>query len=105
MPREHCQGGLTHWRCVPWADSPTGCLAAFRCPVDCKPNREQRVYCQALSDLIESPEATHPAGRLKTLTHPALLVVDQIGCLTLAANGARLVASWSTAALGAPRRR
>ena len=54
----------------------------------------RRIYFGTLSDLIESLEEAHAAGqlkqRLKTLTHPALLVVDEIGYLTVTANGAKL---------------
>ena len=54
----------------------------------------RRVYFGTLSDLIESLEEAHAAGqlkqRLKTLTYPALLVVDELGYLTVTANGAKL---------------
>ena len=54
----------------------------------------RRIYFGTLSDLIESLEEAHAAGRLKqrlkTLTHPALLIVDEIGYLTVTANGAKL---------------
>ncbi len=54
----------------------------------------RRIYFGTLSDLIESLEEAHASGRLKqrlrTLTHPALLVVDEIGYLSVTPNGARL---------------
>ena len=44
----------------------------------------RRVYYGTLVDLIDSLEEAKAAGRLnqrlKVLTHPALLVVDEIGC-------------------------
>jgi len=47
-----------------------------------------------LADLIISLEEAQAAGklshRLKTLTHPALLVVDEIGYLPITRNGAML---------------
>ena len=47
----------------------------------------RRFYFGTLAGLIESPEEAKAAGqlarRLKALTHPALLVVDEIGCLSL----------------------
>ena len=54
----------------------------------------RRVYYATLSDLITSLEEAQAAGhlghRLKTLTHPALLVVDEIGYLPVNRNGAML---------------
>lgn len=54
----------------------------------------RRVYYGTLADLIESLEEAKAAGRLthrlKTLTHPALLVVDEIGYLPISATGAML---------------
>ena len=54
----------------------------------------RRIYFGTLSDLIDSLEEAHAAGRLKqrlkTLKHPALLVVDEIGYLSVTPNGARL---------------
>ena len=54
----------------------------------------RRIYFGTLTDLIDSLEDAHAAGRLKqrlrTLTHPALLVVDEIGYLSVTPNGARL---------------
>ena len=54
----------------------------------------RRVYYGTLSDLITSLEEAQAAGhlgqRLKTLTHPALLVVDEIGYLPVNRNGAML---------------
>jgi DNA replication protein DnaC len=54
----------------------------------------RRVYYGTLSDLITSLEEAQAAGRLgqrlKTLTHPALLVVDEIGYLPITRNGAML---------------
>ncbi len=47
-----------------------------------------------LSDLVESLEEAQAAGRLKqrlkTLTHPSLLVVDEIGYLPVSRSGATL---------------
>ncbi|MCY3943399.1 MAG: ATP-binding protein, partial [Gemmatimonadetes bacterium] len=47
----------------------------------------RRIYFGTLADLIDSLEDAHAAGRLKqrlrTLTHPALLVVDEIGYLSV----------------------
>ncbi|MEX1183335.1 MAG: IS21-like element helper ATPase IstB [Gemmatimonadota bacterium] len=52
----------------------------------------RRVYYGTLADLITSLEEAHAAGRLlqrmKTLTHPALLVVDEIGYLPVTRTGA-----------------
>lgn len=54
----------------------------------------RRVYYGTLTDLIESLEEAKAAGRLtqrlKTLTHPALLVVDEIGYLPISPAGAML---------------
>src|SRR5690606_27008030 len=52
----------------------------------------RRVYYGTLADLIASLEEAHAAGtlgqRLKTLTHPSLLVVDEIGYLPVTRTGA-----------------
>jgi DNA replication protein DnaC len=54
----------------------------------------RRVYYGTLADLISSLEEAQAAAklshRLKTLTHPALLVVDEIGYLPITRNGAML---------------
>lgn len=54
----------------------------------------RRVYYGTLADLIQSLEEAQAAGRLsqrlKTLTHPALLVVDEIGYLPISHTGAML---------------
>ena len=54
----------------------------------------RRVYYGTPSDLITSLEEAQAASRLghrlKTLTHPALLVVDEIGYLPITRNGAML---------------
>jgi DNA replication protein DnaC len=54
----------------------------------------RRVYYGTLADLITSLEEAQAAGRLgqrlKTLTHPALLVVDEIGYLPISRTGAML---------------
>jgi DNA replication protein DnaC len=54
----------------------------------------RRVYYGTLVDLITSLEEAKAAGRLahrlKTLTHPSLLVVDEIGYLPLNPTGAML---------------
>lgn len=54
----------------------------------------RRIYYGSLADLIASLEEAQAAGRLdrrlKTLTHPALLVVDEIGYLPISRNGAML---------------
>ena len=54
----------------------------------------RRVYYGTLSDLITSLEEAQAAGRLtqrlKVLTHPALLVVDEIGYLPITRTGAML---------------
>ena len=54
----------------------------------------RRVYYGTLADLIASLEEAQAAGRLhsrlKTLTHPALLVVDEIGYLPISRTGAML---------------
>ena len=54
----------------------------------------RRVYYGTLSDLIGSLEEAQAAGhlqqRLKVLTHPALLVVDEIGYLPISRTGAML---------------
>jgi DNA replication protein DnaC len=54
----------------------------------------RRVYYGTLSDLITSLEEAQAAGhlgqRLKTLTHPAVLVVDEIGYLPVNRTGAML---------------
>ncbi len=54
----------------------------------------RRVYYGTLGDLIDSLEEAQAAGRLKqrlkTLTHPALLVVDEIGYLPVTQHGATL---------------
>lgn len=56
--------------------------------------RGRRVYYGTLSDLITSLEEAQAAGRLlgrlKVLTHPALLVVDEIGYLPITRTGAML---------------
>jgi DNA replication protein DnaC len=52
----------------------------------------RRVYYGTLADLITSLEEAHAAGkllhRMKTLTHPSLLVVDEIGYLPVTRTGA-----------------
>jgi len=52
------------------------------------------VYYGTLADLITSLEEAQAAGRLqarlKVLTHPALLVVDEIGYLPISRTGAML---------------
>ena len=54
----------------------------------------RRVYYGTLTDLIDSLEEAQAAGRLnqrlKTLTHPALLVVGEIGYLPVSRSGAIL---------------
>lgn len=54
----------------------------------------RRVYYGTLSDLITSLEEAQTAGklqqRLKVLTHPAVLVVDEIGYLPTSRTGAML---------------
>jgi len=54
----------------------------------------RRVYYGTLSDLITSLEEAQTAGklqqRLKVLTHPAVLVVDEIGYLPVSRTGAML---------------
>ncbi len=54
----------------------------------------RRVYYGALADLIISLEEAKAAGRLghrlKILTHPSLLVVDEIGYLPVSQTGAML---------------
>jgi DNA replication protein DnaC len=54
----------------------------------------RRVYYGTLADLIASLEEAQAAGRLqvrfKVLTHPALLVVDEIGYLPISRTGAML---------------
>jgi DNA replication protein DnaC len=54
----------------------------------------RRVYYGTLSDLITSLEEAQTAGklqqRLKVLTHPAVLVVDEIGYLPISRTGAML---------------
>ncbi|MYA11282.1 MAG: hypothetical protein F4087_06490 [Gemmatimonadetes bacterium] len=53
-----------------------------------------QVYYGTLTDLIDSLNEAQAAGRLnqrlKTLTHPALLVVDEIGYLPVSRSGAIL---------------
>src|SRR5690606_36168825 len=54
----------------------------------------RRVYYGTLADLITSLEEAQTAGklqqRLKVLTHPAVLVVDEIGYLPISRTGAML---------------
>jgi DNA replication protein DnaC len=54
----------------------------------------RRVYYGTLGDLISSLEEAQAAGkllpRMKTLTHPALLVIDEIGYLPVSRTGAML---------------
>ena len=54
----------------------------------------RRVYYGSLRDLIESLQEAEAKGqlrrRLRVLTHPALLVVDEIGYLPVTRNGATL---------------
>lgn len=54
----------------------------------------RRVYYGTLADLITSLEEAQAAGRLtqrmKVLTHPAVLVVDEIGYLPVSRTGAML---------------
>ena len=54
----------------------------------------RRVYYGTLADLITSLEEAQAAGRLqarlKILTHPAVLVVDEIGYLPISRTGAML---------------
>jgi DNA replication protein DnaC len=52
----------------------------------------RRVYYGTLTDLITSLEEAHAAGklqqRMKVLTHPSVLVVDEIGYLPVSRTGA-----------------
>jgi len=52
----------------------------------------RRVYYGTLAGLITSLEEAHAAGkllhRMKTLTHPSLLVVDEVGYLPVSRTGA-----------------
>ena len=54
----------------------------------------RKIYFGTLTDLVNSLEEAKAAGRLerrlKTLTHPALLVVDEIGYLPVTQSGAVL---------------
>ena len=54
----------------------------------------RRIYFGTLADLIDSLEEAHAAGRfkqrLKTLVHPGLLVIDEIGYLSITDAGARM---------------
>jgi DNA replication protein DnaC len=54
----------------------------------------RRVYYGTLAELIRSLEEAQGSGklvaRMKTLTHPALLVVDEIGYLPISRTGAML---------------
>ncbi len=54
----------------------------------------RRVYYGTLADLITTLEEAQASGRLqarlKVLTHPALLVVDEIGYLPISRTGAML---------------
>lgn len=54
----------------------------------------RKIYFGTLTDLVDSLEEAKAAGRLdrrlKTLTHPALLVVDEIGYLPVTQSGAIL---------------
>jgi DNA replication protein DnaC len=54
----------------------------------------RRVYYGTLADLIHSLEEAQAAGRLtqrmKVLTHPAVLIVDEIGYLPVSRTGAML---------------
>lgn len=56
--------------------------------------RGRRVYYGTLADLITSLEEAQAAGklvaRMKVLTHPAVLVVDEIGYLPISPTGAML---------------
>ena len=56
--------------------------------------RGRRVYYGSLRDLVESLQEAERKGqlrrRLRVLTHPALLVVDEIGYLPVTRNGATL---------------
>jgi DNA replication protein DnaC len=59
-----------------------------------RPRSGRRVYYGTLADLITSLEEGQAAGRLqsrlKVLTHPAVLVVDEIGYLPISRTGAML---------------
>ena len=54
----------------------------------------RKIYFGTLADLVDSLEEAKAAGRpdrrLKTLTYPALLVVDEIGYLPVTQSGAIL---------------
>ena len=68
----------------------------------------RKIYFGTLTDLVDSLEEAKAAGRLnrrlKTLTHPALLVVDEIGYLPVTQSAARYSSSSSsTGARGTPR--
>jgi DNA replication protein DnaC len=68
----------------------------------------RRVYYGTLADLITSLKEAQAAGwlqaALKVLTHPALLVVDEIGYLPISRTGAILFFPLMTAAASTPRR-
>jgi len=50
----------------------------------------RKIYFGTLTDLVDSLEEAKAADRLKTLTHPALLVVNEIGYLPVTQSGAVL---------------
>ena len=54
----------------------------------------RKIYFETLTGLVDSLEESNAAGRLnrrlKTLTHPALLVIDEIGYLPVTQSGAIL---------------
>ena len=56
----------------------------------------RKIYFGTLTDLVDSLEEAKAAGRLdrrlKILTHPALLIVDEIGYLPVTQSGAVLPA-------------
>ena len=88
--------GRQHWICEHHVACPPGVgkthLAISLAIAAAESGR--RVYYGTLTDLINSLEEAEAAGRLnqrlKTLTHPALLVVDEIGYLPVTRNGAIL---------------
>ena len=88
--------GRQHWICEHHVACPPGVgkthLAISLAITAVESGR--KIYFGPLTDLVDSLEEAKAAGRLnrrlKTLTHPALLVVDEIGYLPVTQSGAVL---------------
>ena len=70
----------------------------------CRPSPDGGVYYVTLASLMEVKTSCNLACRLKVLTFPALLVVDEIGYRPVTQEARSCSSTSSTPAMSAPRR-